>query len=131
MSLSNDLSSIPGLLGTAVEQLGKLVRNEVRLARAEIADKISQAGMGVAYVAVAGALMVPAFVMVLIALALWITQLGVSNVGAYLIAAAVGAVVSGVLAMAGLNRLKPDRLMPKVTIEQVEQDVTAARELAK
>jgi len=34
MALSNDLNAIPRLFGDAVEQLGKLVQNEVQLARA-------------------------------------------------------------------------------------------------
>ena len=35
MSLTSDLRSLPGLFGDAVEQLGKLVRNEAELARTE------------------------------------------------------------------------------------------------
>ena len=59
MSLSNDVRSIPALFGDAIEHLGKLVHNEVQLARAEISEKVAQAGMGVAYVAAAGVLMIP------------------------------------------------------------------------
>jgi hypothetical protein len=131
MSFSNDVSSIPGLLGTAVEQLGELVHNEVRLARAEISEKVAQAGMGVAYVAAAGVLMIPVLVMLLITMALWLNQMGVSVVGSHLIAAGLGAAVSIVLAFSGLSRLKPERLMPNVTVQQVEQDVAVVRELAK
>lgn len=68
MSLSNDLRSIPALFGDAVEQLGKLVSNEVQLARAEISEKVAQAGLGVAYVAGAGVLLIPVLVVLLITL---------------------------------------------------------------
>ena len=46
MSLSEDFNAIPKLFGDAVEQLGKLVQNEAQLARAELSQKITQAGIG-------------------------------------------------------------------------------------
>jgi Putative Actinobacterial Holin-X, holin superfamily III len=131
MSLSNDVRSIPALFGDAIEQLGKLVSNEVQLARAEISEKVAQAGMGVAYVAAAGVLMIPVLVVLLITLALWLNQVGMSPVVSHLIAAAVGAAVSLILGLVGLNHLKPEKLTPTVTIQQVERDVAAAKELAK
>lgn len=131
MSLSNDVRSIPALFGDAIEQLGKLVSNEVQLARAEIAEKVTQAGMGVAYVAAAGVLMIPVLVVLLITLALWLNQMGMSPVVSHLIAAAVGAMVSLILGLVGLNHLRAKKLMPYVTIRQVERDVAAAKELAK
>jgi hypothetical protein len=131
MSLSDDVRSIPALVGEAIEQLGKLVSNEVQLARAEISEKVAQAGMGVAYVAAAGVLMVPVLVVLLLTLALWLVQTGMSPIVSHLIAAAVGAAVSLILGVVGLNHLKPQKLTPTVTIEQVERDVAAAKELAK
>src|SRR3954470_829570 len=112
MSLSNDVRSIPALFGDAIEQLGKLVHNEVQLARAEIAEKVAQAGMGGAYVAAAGVLMIPVLVVLLITLALWLNQMGLSPVTSHLLAAAIGAGVSIVLGLVGLNRLKPEKLTP-------------------
>ena len=131
MSLTNDVRSIPALFGDAIEQLGKLVSNEVQLARAEISEKVGQAGMGVAYVAAAGVLMIPVLVVLLITLALWLIQSGMSPIVSHLIAAAVGAVVSLILGVVGLNHLKPEKLTPTVTTQQLELDVAAAKELAK
>jgi hypothetical protein len=131
MSLSNDVRSIPALFGDAIEQLGKLVHNEVQLARAEISEKVAQGGMGVTYVAAAGVLMIPVLVVLLITLALWLNDMGLSLVISHLIAAAIGAVVSVILGVVGLNRFKPEKLTPTVTIQQVERDLAAAKELAK
>jgi VIT1/CCC1 family predicted Fe2+/Mn2+ transporter len=131
MSLSEDLHVIPKLFGDAVEQLGKLVQNEVQLARAELSQKISQAGIGAAYVIGAAVLSIPVLVVLLIALALWLTQLGLSPVVAHLAAAASGAAISIVLALVGMSYLKPENLKPKVTIQQVQRDVTTAKELAR
>lgn len=131
MSLSADLNAIPKLFGDAVEQLGKLVQNEVQLARAELSQKISQAGIGAAYVISAAILCIPVLVVLLIALALWLAQLGLSPVVAHLAAAAGGAAISVVLALVGMSYFKPENLKPKVTMQQVQRDITTAKELAR
>ena len=131
MSLSDDLNTIPRLFGDAVEQLGKLVQNEAQLARAEISQKITMAGIGAAYVIGAAILGVPVLVVLLIALALWLGQLGLSPPLAHIAAAACGAAISIVLAVIGMSYLKPENLKPKVTIRQVERDIATAKELAR
>jgi Putative Actinobacterial Holin-X, holin superfamily III len=131
MSLSGDFNAIPKLFGDAVEQLGKLVQNEAQLAQAELSQTITQAGIGAAYVAGAAILCIPVLVVLLIALAIWLTQLGLSPVLAHLASALIGAVVSGVLAGIGLSYFKSENLKPKVTLQQVRRDVTIAKELAR
>ena len=76
-------------------------------------------------------LCIPVLVILLIALALWLTQIGLSPVAAHLASAAVGAVICGILAMTGMSYLKPENLKPKVTIREVERDVATAKELAQ
>jgi hypothetical protein len=131
MSLSSDIGSIPELFGDAIEQLGKLVQNEVQLARAEISQKMTQAGRGAAYIAAAAILAIPVLVMLLITLALWLNQMGLSPVLSHLIAAAAGALVSVVLGVMGMSYLKPEKLTPNVTIGQVKRDVAAAKDMAR
>lgn len=131
MSLSNELNAIPRLFGDAVEQLGKLVQNEVQLARVELSEKITQASIGAGYVASAAILFIPVLVVLLITLALWLTQLGLSPITAHLASAACGAVICLVLALVGMSYLKPENLKPRVTMQQVKRDVTVAKELAR
>ena len=131
MALSNDLNAIPRLFGDAVEQLGKLVQNEVQLARAELSQKMTQASIGAAYVTGAAILSIPVLVVLLIALALWLTQLGLSPVLAHLAAAACGAVISAILAVVGMGYLKPENLTPRLTMHQVQRDVATAKEMAR
>jgi uncharacterized membrane protein YgcG len=131
MSISNHGRGLSALFGDAIEQLGKLVHNEVQLARAEINDKVAQAGTGVAYIAAAGVVLIPALAVLLIAFALWLSDMGMSPVTAHLTAGALGAVISVILGVIGLNRLKPEKLAPTMTIQQIGRDITAVRELAK
>ena len=131
MSLTEDVQEIPRLFGEAVEQLGKLVQNEAQLAKAELAQKATQAAMGGAYIGGAAILVIPVLVMLLMTLALWLTQLGLSPVVSHLLATAAGAVISGILAAVGMNYLKAEKLTPKVTLQQVERDVAAVKEMAR
>ena len=131
MALSDDLHAIPRLFGDAVAQVGKLVQNEAQLARAEMAQKITQAGIGIGYIAGAALLCVPVLVLLLLALALWLIELGLAPAVAHLAAAAGGALVCAILALIGARYLDSDNLKPKVTIQQVERDVAAAKELAR
>jgi uncharacterized membrane protein YgcG len=131
MALSDDLHTIPKLFGDAVEQLGKLVQNEAQLAKAELAQKITQASIGAAYIGGAAILIIPVIVLVLIALALGLTQLGLSPVAAHLASAALAAVICGILVMVGMSYLKPKNLKPTVTMREVERDVATAKELAR
>jgi len=129
--LTQDARSISRLLGGAFEQLAQLVQTEIRLAKAELADKAAKAGMGVGLVFGGLLLMVPALVLFLIALALFLTNMGLSPVTAHLLAGAIGAGASAVLLVSGLARLKPSGLVPDTTIRQIQKDITAAKEVAR
>lgn len=138
MALSNDVrgvaedaGQIAGLLGNALEQLGKLVQNEMQLAKAEMSQKVSLAGKGVAYLIGAAILLIPVLVLLLMTLALWLQSFGFSEVTSFLIATAAGAVVSLVLGLTGKKYLTAEQLTPKVTLQQIHRDMQAAKEIAK
>jgi putative superfamily III holin-X len=131
MTLSDDVRDIPRLVADAAEQFGKLIRNESQLAQAELSQKAIQAGMGVAYMAGAAMLAVPVLVLLLIALALWFVQLGLSPALAHLIAAGIGLLASVVLGIIGKSYLTPENLTPSVTLRQVDKDMAAAKEMAR
>ena len=76
--LTDDLHAIPGLLSDTAEQLGKLLQNEAQLARAELSQKMTQAATGAAYMVGAALLSIPVLVLLLIALALFLVQQGLS-----------------------------------------------------
>ncbi len=131
MALSEDLHTIPHLFGNAVEQLGKLVQTEAELAKAELSQKITQVGIGAAYVGGAAILFIPVLVVFLIALALWLVQLGLSPIEAHFAAAGIGVVVCGILAAMGLSYLKPENLAPEATVNSINRDIATAKGLAR
>jgi Putative Actinobacterial Holin-X, holin superfamily III len=125
----SDTRPIPELFADALKQLSKLMRNELELARAEIAVKASEAISAVGLVIGAGVALIPALVLLLMALADWMEDdLGTGASTAHLIAGVAGLVIGGILAAIGTNRLKANSLVPKKTLEQFNRDVAAAKE---
>ena len=76
----------------------------------------------------AGLFLIPALVELLAALAAWMQELGTGRSVAHLIAGAVGLVIVAILGGIGMNRLKANSLVPQRTLNQIQQDVAAAKE---
>jgi len=130
MSMDNrtDSRSVSDLLSEALQQVGKLIQNELRLARAEMGAKAAQAGMGIGMLVGAALVTIPALVLLLMALAGWFVHLGLGPAVSDLLAGVIGLLISGGLAWLGMNRLKPENLTPNRTLDQLEQDAAAVRE---
>jgi hypothetical protein len=123
--------SIPELFSDAVGQLAKLIGNEFALARAELSEKAGQAGRAAAMMAAGAVIMIPALVLLLFSAAAALMHGGFSDPVAYLIAGGGAALVSAALIAVGVNRLSGNALTPAVTIEEVQRDKAAAREMVR
>jgi hypothetical protein len=123
--------SIPDLVSDAFAQLAKLVGNEFDLARAELADKAAQVGRAAALIGAGAIIMMPALVLLLFAVASALIRSGLSDPVAYLITGVGAALVSAALIVTGLNRLSGDALKPLVTLDQVQRDKVAVKEMVR
>jgi Putative Actinobacterial Holin-X, holin superfamily III len=123
--------SIPELLSDAVGQLAKLVGNEFELARLELSEKVNQATRAVAMIGAGAVILIPALMLLLFAVAAGLMQAGLSESIAYLLTGLGAAVVSATLIAIGINRLSGDALKPSLTLEQVQRDKLAAREIVR
>jgi hypothetical protein len=123
--------SIPELFSDAVGQLAKLIGNEFELARAELSEKAQVAGRAAAMIGAGAVIMIPARVLLLFAFATALIRAGVSDPVAYLLTGVGAALVSAILIWVGLNRLSGDALKPSVTLEQVNRDKLAAKEMVR
>jgi hypothetical protein len=123
--------SISELVGDAFNQFAKLISNEFDLARAEMADKISQVGRAVAMIGAGAVVLIPGLVVLLFALAALLVENGMSQSLAYLITGGGTVVVAAILMWVGVSRLSPEALKPSVTIEQLQRDKIAAKEMVK
>jgi hypothetical protein len=123
--------SIPELFGDAVGQLAKLIGNEFALARAEIAEKMAQAGRAAAMIAAGAVIMIPALVVLLFAAGSALIRSGFSDPVAYLLAGGGAAIVAAGLIAVGLRRLSGGGITPVVTLGQVQRDKLAAKEMVR
>jgi Putative Actinobacterial Holin-X, holin superfamily III len=123
--------SIPTLLSDILAQLAKLISNEFDLAKAEFSDKAGQVGRGVAMIGAGAIILIPAIVMLLFAAAAGLMHAGFSDPVAYLLTGIAAVIVAGALLLIGINRMSGEALKPKMTIEQLQHDKAAAREMVR
>jgi uncharacterized membrane protein YqjE len=125
---ANDSRSVSELFGDALSQLSKLMRNELQLARTEISMKLGQTTTAIGLLAGAAIFLIPTIVLLLMSLAAWLVEIGMTPAMAQLLAGLAGLIVVAILGGLGLNRLKTNSLVPKRTLDQLQQDAAAARE---
>ena len=126
---SQSSRSIPELFSDAVGQLAKLVGNEFELARTEISEKAGQAGRAAAMIGAGAVILIPALVVLLFAGSAALIRSGISDPAAYLIVGLGAALLAGVLIAIGVSRLSGGALKPAVTLDQVQRDKVAAKEM--
>ena len=107
--------SISALLSDLAREIRLLVRQEVALFKAELAEKLSRLGRGVAAIAVGG----------LIAFSGWLVLLAAAVLALWLAALIIGLVVlaiGGALLFFGSRRLDVETLVPRRTLASLRED---------
>jgi len=118
--------SLGDLVAIASRDVSLLLRQEVELAKAELKQTATSAGLGAAFLAVAGGLAFFAAFALTICLAEALHAAGLPRSVGYLIVGAAFLVIAGFLALFGLNRLKRVK-PPKRTLQTVKDDVAWAK----
>lgn len=121
--------SIPELLSDVLAQLAKLIGNEFDLAKAELSSKANQASRAAAMIGAGAVIMIPALVLLLFAAAAALVQAGFSDPVAYLLTGGGAVLLAAILIGVGISRLSGDALKPSMTIEQLQRDKIAAKEM--
>lgn len=119
---------IVSLMTHVTSDLAYLVQTEFRLARAEMGETIAAASNAGVYLAIGGVVALSGFIALLFDIASWITVAGLPYEWSLLIVAVVALAIGGILAMAGVNRMRASSLVPKRTLEQMRQDYVVAKE---
>ncbi len=121
--------SIPELLSDVLAQLAKLIGNEFDLAKAELSSKANQVSRAVAMIGAGAVIMIPALVLLLFAAAAALMHAGFSDPVAYLLTGGGAVLFAAILIGVGISRLSGDALKPSMTIEQLQRDKIAAKEM--
>ena len=117
-----DERSLGELLSELSRETSVLVRKEVELATTEITAKARTAGAHVAVIAAGGALAHAALLVLLAAIVIGLTQLGLAAWLAAGIVAMVVAMVGYILIQIGVSRLRATRVVPVHTVQSLKED---------
>lgn len=113
--------SLGELFSELGQDLSKLVRQELELAREEVKAEVQKASKAGAMLGAAGVLALDALLLVLFAAA-WGLDAVLPTGWAFLIVAVVVAAVAGVLALTGKKQLQSVNPKPEQTIETLQED---------
>ena len=122
MKIESDFGALPSLIGDALAQASRLFQKEIDLAKTELGEKAARMARGVAFLAGAALLVIPAVTLLLFALAASLVSNGWSQPAAYFATAILAAVLGLILAAIGVYRLSPQGLAPSETLTQLEKD---------
>ncbi len=128
MSDTNPSKSTGNLLSDAMSNVSGLVRSEVDLARAEIGENVSRAGMAVGIIAGAAIIALVALNVLAAALVAALTEAGLDAGWSALIVGVVLAIVAYLLIAKGVNDLKLSSLAPTRTARNVRRDAAAVKD---
>jgi xanthine/uracil permease len=126
-----DDRSLRDLFGDLTHSVTTLFRKEIELARAETSEKINQAALAAGSIAAGALLALAALIVLLQALVIALTELGLAPALAALIVGAVVAIIAFALIYKGMNDLKARNLAPKRTVESLQRDAQMLKEQAQ
>ena len=112
----------PDLLTDLVATLGRILRGEIALARAEIAQGLRAALRGLVMIVVAVILLITAIQLFAGAAVAALVGAGLSPLWAMLVMVAVLAAIAVALGIAGLRRLRPETLLPQRAFAGLRRD---------
>lgn len=110
------------LLTAAMSQSADLVQTELRLARAEVSEKMAALRVGLAMMVIGAIFLIAALGMVLQALVSVLIAADVSPPVAILLVAGGAGVIGLVMFLMGQKRLAPEELVPERTLTSLSRD---------
>lgn len=123
---STSEASLGELVATATRDMSLLVRQEIDLAKAELTRQAVSAGLGAAFIAVAGGLAFCSLIAITIGLGELFTWAGIERFWSYFLTALLYLVLAALLLLFAKNRL--GKLAPPArTIKTVRDDVAFLR----
>ena len=126
-----DDRSLKELLADLTHSVTTLFRKETELARAELSEKVSQAGVAAGALAAGGILALAALIVLLQALVIALSELGLAPALSALIVGGVVAIIAFALIYEGMNDLKASSLAPTRTVEALRRDAHMVKEHAQ
>jgi hypothetical protein len=121
--------SAAGLLSDAIAHMSALVRKEVDLARAEVSENVTRAGVAVGLLAGALVIALTALNVLAAALVAGLTEWGMEPGWASLLVGLVLGAIALMMALKAKNDLKLSSIAPSRTAKNVQRDAQALKEV--
>ncbi len=116
------------LTTAAFSQTADLLQAEIRLARAELSEKMGALRSGLVMIVLGAIFLIAALGMILQALVSVLINAGVSPPAAILLVAGGATVIGVILFVVGKNRLDPAELSPDRTLNSLSRDSRMVKE---
>jgi uncharacterized membrane protein YqjE len=123
--------SIAALFSDVIGQVSNLVRTEIRLAKAEVNEKLSQTLRASIFLVAGAVLMVGALYLFLLWLVRLLVAFGIPEQWSTLIVAVVTALVGYAVVRKGLSDLSAGNLVPDRAVNSLQKDVEVAKETVR
>jgi drug/metabolite transporter (DMT)-like permease len=123
-----DDRSLKELFGDLTQSVSTLFRKEIELARTETSEKINQMLVAAGSIGAGAMLALAALLVLLQALVIALTELGLAPALSSLIVGGVVAIIAIVLIYKGMNDLKASKLAPARTVEALRRDAQMVKE---
>ena len=131
MQHTTDDRSLKELIGDLSGSISTLFRKEIQLARAETSEKITQSMVAVGAIAGGAILALAALLVLLQALVIALSELGIPPGWSSLIVGVIVAAIAYFMIHKGTNDLKASSLAPSRTIDSLRSDAQMAKEQAQ
>lgn len=125
---ANEPRGVIAMVGDAVGQAAELIQLEFRLARTEIAEKLTALRAGLALIVVGVILMTASLFLLLQSAVHLLVQAGLSPTVATLIVALACVLVGFLFISSGRKHLEPEALAPKRTMNELARDSALIKE---
>jgi hypothetical protein len=128
MAARESTRPLTSLVTDLMSEVTTLFQTEIRLAKAEMNEKIQRAANSGVLIGAGAIVMLPAVFILMLAIVRWLAVAGLPEHWGLLLVGLVVASAGVALLMKGINNLKGSALVPRRTIEQVRADLSVARE---
>jgi TRAP-type C4-dicarboxylate transport system permease small subunit len=128
MQQSKDERSLGELFADLARDMGRLISQEIALARTEMTSTAARVGKDIAFLAVGGLVAYAGLLAIIGAVIAGLTAVGVPLWLSALIVGVVVVAIGYVLVQRGLTALRQENLAPRQTIDSLKEDTQWAKE---
>ena len=119
--------SFPSIVTDLISQFTLLLRKEGELARTEMSENFTRMTVGLGMLVAGAVLIIPALVVLLFAAVAALDAAGMDSSIAALVVGGAALLLGLIFVLAGANRIKARKLVPRKTIHQLQEDVSVAK----